>query len=284
MRKILLPTDFSENALNAITYAVQLFRKDRCVFYLFNCYNPHFYNSQYTIYKPTSSLGMADVNKKHSKNELEKVIEFLKINFPNKLHSFKLISSHNSLKEEIHRQILKKKIELIIMGTQGATSASKIIFGTNTVQAIQNTRCPLLAIPSGYKFKTPHKICFPTDFEINYTKTQLKLLEDLAKENDSVIDIVNVSFGYPLAAEQEKAKKVLAEYFEGVSHNFYCIHSKTVPEGIRNFQEEHDTDLLAMISNKHSFFDNLLFRPVINEIGFSIKTPFLVIPSGKLNT
>lgn len=284
MRKILLPTDFSENALNAISHAVQLFRQDECVFYLLNCYTPDFYNSDFRLYKPTSTLSMADVNKKHSRKELEKVRDIIKINFPNQLHSFKLISSTRSLKEEIQRQILKQKIELIVMGTQGATSAAKIIFGTNTVQAIQNTLCPLLAIPSGHSFQTPQKICFPTDLEINYSKNHLSLLKDLAEKHVSTIDIVHVSFGYPLATEQEEAKKILAEYFDGISHNFHHILRKTVTEGIYDFQEEQETDLLAMISNKHSFFDNLLFRPVINEIGFSIKTPFLVIPSGKFNT
>lgn len=283
MRNVLLPTDFSENSLNACKYAVKLLRKEKCIFYLLNCYARDFYNVEYTLYKPTSNLSMADVNKKHSKKELEKVIKDLKKNFPNSLHSFRRISSPNSLKETIHRQILKKEIELIVMGTQGATSASKIIFGTNTVQAIQNILCPLLAIPSAHTFQIPHKICFPSDLEVNYTKAQLKLLKDLAEDNDAVVDILHITFGYPLTAEQERGKKILTEYLEGISHNFYSVRSKTVTEGIRDFQEEHETDLLVMISNKHTFFNNLLFRPVINDIGFSIKNPFLVIPSGKFN-
>lgn len=284
MRKILLPTDFSENALNAIKYAVNLLQTQSCVFYLLNCYTPDFYNSEYTLYKPTSSLSMADVNKKHSKKELEKVIEKLISTFSHEHHSYKSISSHRSLKDAIHMQVIKKNIELIVMGTQGATSASKIIFGTNTVQAIQNIHCPLLAIPSGHTFQPPRKICFSTDLEVNYNRHHIHLLRTLAKENDSAVDIVNVSFGFPLAPEQENSKKIISTYLEGIPHKFYRVEGKTVAEGIYKFQEEHETDLLAMISNRHSFFDNLLFRPVINEIGFSLKSPFLVIPSGKLNT
>ncbi len=284
MRKILLPTDFSENAANAVNYAVQLFRQEKCMFYLLNCYTPDFHNVHSRLYKLTSTLCMADVNKKHSKKELKNATESIQTFFPNELHSFKLISSYRSLREEIHRQIIKQKIELIIMGTQGATSASRIIFGTNTVQAIKNIRCPLLAIPSGHTYKIPRKICFPTDFEINYPKSHLRLLKELAEGHQSTIDIVHVSFGYPLANQQEHTKKLLEEYFEGVSNRFHNISGKTVAEGIYDFQEEYETDLLAMISNRHTYFDSLLFRPVTNEIGFSIKSPFLVIPSGRLNT
>lgn len=73
------------------------------------------------------------------------------------------------------------------------------------------------------------------------------------------------------------------DYFDDVTFKFHNIEKNTVTEGIYDFQEENNCELLVMISNKHSFFENLLFRPVINEIGFKIKTPFLVIPSGKFN-
>ena len=58
---------------------------------------------------------------------------------------------------------------------------------------------------------------------------------------------------------------------------------KELSEDVQNYISHNPVDLLVMVSNKHSFFENLLFRPVINEIGFHIKIPFLAIPSGKYN-
>ena len=173
---------------------------------------------------------------------------------------------------------------MIVMGTQGATGAAQILFGTHTVHAIKRATCPILAIPSRCTFVEPHNILFPTDLDINYNREHLKLLKHLARKHDSVIDILHISFGYPLEKKKEEFKKQLFEFFDDVPYNFHNIEKSTVSEGIYDFQEETNSQLIAMISNKHSFFENLLFRPVINEIGFRIKTPFLVIPSGKFNT
>ncbi|QED36579.1 universal stress protein [Antarcticibacterium arcticum] len=283
MKKILLPTDFSENAFNAIKYAVQLFQNEKCTFFLLNTYTPVLYDSDYILYSPAASLSLDEVYKNNSQSGLEKVKNRIITEYPNDLHSYELIPSFSLLNEEIKEQVQSRNIDLVIMGTQGATGAAQILFGTHTVHAIKRAICPLLAIPSGCDFKTPESILFPTDYDINYTRELLKLLKHLVKENNAKIHILHVFFGYPLEAEQEKSKKILANYFEDVPHQFYSIEKNTVTEGIYEFQEEHEPDVLAMISNKHSFFENLLFRPVINEIGFRVKTPFLVIPSGKFN-
>lgn len=283
MKKILLPTDFSENSFNAIKYAVQLFQNEKCTFFLLNTYTPVLYDSDYILYSPASSLSLDEVYKNNSQSGLENVKNRIVKEYPNELHSYKLIPSFSLLNEEIREQVQTRDIDLVIMGTQGATGAAQILFGTHTVHAIKRAICPLLAIPSGCDFKAPESILFPTDYDINYNRDHLKLLKHLVKEHNAKIHILHVFFGYPLEADQEKSKKTLAHYFEDVPHQFYSIEKNTVTEGIYEFQKEHNPDILAMISNKHSFFENLLFRPVINEIGFRVKTPFLVIPSGKFN-
>lgn len=284
VKNILLPTDFSENSLNAIKYGIRLFDTEAAVFYLLNTYTPVLYDSDYILYSPTSSLSLDEMYEKKSTKGLEQVKDRLQREMSNDLHTFNTISSFNSLNEEIKTQVKKKNIELVIMGTQGATGAAQILFGTNTVHAIKRVTCPLLVIPSGCEFKAPQNILFPTDFQINYTKIHLKLLKQLAKKFNSTISILHVLFEEPLQEDQENSKEILSEYLEELNHRFCFLERITVPEGIYEFQKVHQTELLVMISNKHSFFENLLFRPVINEIGFKIKIPFLVIPSGKFNS
>ncbi len=284
MKKLLLPTDFSENALNAIFFAVQLFREEACTFYLLNTYTPVLYDSDYILYSPASSLSLDELYRKNSMEGLEKIRRQISEKFPNPLHQYELISSFSLLNEEIKEQVSALQIDLVVMGTQGATGAAQILFGTHTVHAIKRTTCPLLAIPSGCGFSKPKNILFPTDYEINYTAAHLKLLRDIAISNESVIHVLHILFGLNLEKKQEKSKILLTDYLENTSYDFYNIEKNTVTEGIYDFQNENNIDLLVMVSNKHSFFENLLFRPVINEVGFRVKTPFLVIPSGKHNT
>ena len=38
-KKILLPTDFSENSINAIHYALDMYKHDTCQFYVLNAFS-----------------------------------------------------------------------------------------------------------------------------------------------------------------------------------------------------------------------------------------------------
>lgn len=279
MKKILLPTDFSENAFNAIRYAVQLFKNEECTFFLLNTYTPILYDNEYLVYN-ASQPTLTEIYKNNSLKGLTRMLRKIRRDFHNEKHEYKKISSFNMLSDEIKEQVKEKEIDLVVMGTQGATGAAEILFGTHTVHAIKKTKCPLLAIPSQYEFKPPKEILFPTDYE-TVPPELLMILKELVSGNSSSLHILHVYFGPALTEEQEKHKKILGEMFNDQAHHFYSVAKKNVPQAIYDFQEDNPIDLLAMVNNKHSFFENLLFKPVINEIGFHVKVPFLVIPSGK---
>ncbi|WP_029038726.1 universal stress protein [Salinimicrobium xinjiangense] len=279
MKKILLPTDFSENAYNAIKYAVQLLEKEECEFYLLNTYTPVLYDNEYLVYS-ASQPTLTEIYSNKSMQGLERVLRRIKRNFKNEKHSFKKISSFNLLTDEIKDLVAEKEIDLVVMGTKGATGAQEILFGTHTVHAIKKTRCPLLAIPSEYEYKAPKQILFPTDYEAEIPKL-LKVMREIADLHASTIHILHVYFGVDLSPEQTNRKRALGRAFKNNAHHFYSITEKSVTRAIFDFQDENEVDMLAMINNKRSFFENLLFMPVVNEIGFNVKVPFLVMPSPK---
>ena len=69
MKKILLPTDFSENALNAIHYALHLFKDESCAFFILNTYTPMIYNYEYQLNADQFMMEAVDMVKKNSKIE-----------------------------------------------------------------------------------------------------------------------------------------------------------------------------------------------------------------------
>ena len=280
MKKILLPTDFSENSWNAIKYALQLFKDQECNFVLLNTYTPIIYQVEF-MQSSSAQLGIIDTMKKMSQNGLDELQEKIKSEFNNPKHTFSQISAFNSLTSEIDDLYSNNMMDIIIMGTQGASGVAGVLFGSNTIHVIKNAKCPVMAIPSDFSFETPHEILFPTDYEIEYQEAHLKPIIEIAQKHISRVNILHVFIGNGLTSAQEKNKSILETSMKKVAHLFHDVKNQNVPEAITNFQLRARINLLIMINNKRSFFENLFFKSTINQIGFHLNIPLMVIPSRK---
>jgi len=278
MKKILLPTDFSNNALNAIKYAVQLFKDEKCTFYLLNTYTPTIYYIEYIPVNQDLS-GLSAAIKENLLKDLSAIVEKLKAEFNNPNHKFETVAAFNTLILEINEITKEEHIDYIVMGTKGATGAKEILFGSNTVHVLKNAKCPILAIPSDFAYENPHEILFPSDYGVNFQEKHIQPIVDIALVHHGRVNVLNVSYGYDLTEEQEKNKKKLESYFKNIAYLFHTVINQEIPEAITMFQQKTRVNLLVMINNKHSFFENLFFKSTINQIGFHLNIPFLVIPS-----
>ncbi|VVV01385.1 universal stress protein [Mesonia sp.] len=274
MKRILLPTDFSENAYNAISYALHFFKDEKCHFILLNT----LYNSDYIIYSSLNTL-----YENNSLKKLEQLRKHIVTEFNNPNHEFESVSSFNMLYQEIEERAKNKEIDLIVMGTNGASGGEEILFGTHTVHAIQIAKCPLLAIPSNYKYKELEHILFATKYEIDFAQYQMSLIKNLAEKRNAKIHVMHANFGNRLTDEQLQSKKDLDSFFDETSHDFNSVYKDSVPEAIEEFNKEKPIDLLVMIKHRRSFIEKLLFSSIINEIGFNAKFPFLVLPTESYN-
>ncbi len=279
MKKIILPTDFSENATNAVNYAQELFATTACTFYLLNTYTPMIYNYEYQLNSGGYMGDVLDVVKENSKQKLEELKQKLQIKYNNPKHQVELISSFSLLTDQLDEVITKYNIDLIIMGTKGASGVKEILFGTNTIHVIKKIKCPVLAIPDGYFFEKPKGILFPTDYKVNYTNKHLNILKSITKEHQSTIHTLHVSAGRELNEIESTNKNTLEKLLTTTNNTFYSVKDQDIPQAINEFQKSTYVHLLMMIRNKHTFLENLFFKRVINQIGFHLTIPFLVIPS-----
>lgn len=276
MTRILLPTDFSENALTAIRYALTLYKDLKCTFFLLNSYMPPVYHTEYLMGSP-AQIGLGDIVQQNSQDNLEALKNTLEKEFNNPLHTFITHSALNVLSSEITRTVEAEQIDIIVMGTQGASGAKEILLGTNTVHVIKNAKCPVLVIPSGFEYEAPEQILFPNDFEVWPDKNSLEQLLKITKSHVSQVNVMHVYTGDELNTTQQKNKEQLAKVLSE-SGFFHEVPSNEVIAAINEFQIKQKINLLVMIQNKHTFFERLFIEPVIKKIGFHVTVPFLVIP------
>lgn len=272
-KNILLPTDFSDNAWSAAVYALKLYAEDVCTFYFL-----HATKINVSVMSNLSNK-LLDIMTKNDMIELQELKEMAETVDANANHDFDIILSTENLKDAIESAIKKFNIDLVVMGTKGATKGKELFLGSNTVDIIKNMAlCPILAIPDEFDYQEPKQIAFPTDFNRFYGE-ELLSLKQLADLHNSKIRIVHINKEDHLTSVQDYNLAMLKAYLEDYPHTFhwmpdYAKKTKT----INDFIEELDINILVMINYSKSLIQQLIKEPIIKNIGFHPKVPFMVIP------
>lgn len=280
-KRILIPTDFSTTARNAITYATELYKEVSCEFYLLNA----FLISGYSVDSPLDP-DPEDITFQTAYNDslkgLEELMEMLHFHPENPKHKFETIATYNSLLHAIKTTVAKKDIDLVVMGTKGITGAESLIFGTNAINIMEGiTSCPVLAIPEEYGFESPREIVFPTDYKSYFKRRELNYLLDIAALHKASIRVLHIRKKSDLTREQQSNKDLLEAILEGSDHSFHHLEDNKVHRGIGAFVNSRESNMIAFINRKHNLLGNLLSRPLIKELGYHYKIPILALNDHK---
>lgn len=274
MQRILIPTDFSENSWNALIYGLELFKKEPCTFYLLNI-------SPIPPYSGSGSSVKVMVEDKvliQAKRSLKILLERIETYTKNDLYKFVTIANYDFFVDGIKREIKEKKIDLIIMGTKGASGLKAVTMGSNTGDVITKVQCPLLAVPENTRFTSPKEIAFPTDYQTGYDLKVLDMLIFMANLHRSALRIVHISKkGEILTKEQQNNKEFLNDYLRGIDHSFHSLTGTKIEAAVQCFIESRDIAMVAMVAKNINFFQRILFRPKVEEISYHTDVPFLVL-------
>lgn len=276
MKTILLPTDFSKNSINAIEYAMELFKDVSCHFYILNVQKASSFisddlmvvNASATIYTT-----IVDAAKKSINNMIVKI----KKQYSNENHYFDAIVDYDNFIDSINQLAAKHHIDLIVMGTKGASGLAKVFLGSNTVKVIQRCNAPVLAVPGNCKFSKIDKIAFTTSFESLYRMKDLTPLKQIMSLNKSKLNILHASSNFDYASEMNTDIDFFNTNFKGACIQYLHGDDKDVYSAIHQFSKTNGIKMIAMCICKHSFFDRLFNRHTFENIAFNIDIPFLVM-------
>ena len=279
MKKILLPTDFSDNAWNAIFTALKIYAQEKCVFLILHAYEPKAMNI--LGQKSQQRLGVIyDSLEKYSDQELDKILIYLNKNHTNPNHSFKTISKSYTLEECIKELVSAGDLDLIVMGTQGATGAKEIFLGSNTVKVLKQLKnSTVLAVPKDYNFQQLKTLVFPTDYTRIYQKFELLPMTEMVRLWKAKINVIHVGVEFELSTVQKSNMKILEERLAGTD---YCLNEvafeANVESSVEQYVMEIRADLLSILRHQHSFWEKIIGEPVIKKIAFHSKVPVLFLP------
>ncbi|MGS0524211.1 universal stress protein [Zobellia nedashkovskayae] len=278
MLKVLLPTDFSENSRNAIDYAMHFYKEMACTFYLLHTYTPTTMRIDYVL-GSAGQIGLGDNWVSETESEINEFCEELERINHNPKHQFITRIALDSLVDEVLQVTIKEGIDIIVMGTQGATGAKSVFLGTRTMNVLKVAACPVLVVPKGCFYKAPKEVALVTSYKRNFSAEVLEPLKRILTRFKSSVHIMHINEEERLDFTQKSNRNTLDAYlneFESTYHWMPNFTSKT--KSIQVFLKELDIDFLTMVKYDHDFIEGIMREPVIKKVSFSIEIPFLVIP------
>ena len=278
MKNILLLTDFSENSWNAISYGLHFLKDYNCNFYVLHVNKITNLIDEEIQYTPNLDV-IEDVYIKPAKRELQRVLKRISKVFPsNKKHKFYTIVDTNFFIESIRTQVEEKKIDLIVMGTKGASGLKEYTIGSNTGDVITKVKCKTLIIPENARYKDIQEIAFPTDFILSYNMQTLVPVLDILDRTNASLRITHITKeNEQLNANQQANKELLEDFFDNYEHSYHFLTNTKVEAAIQSFTKTSNIDLMVMVAKNLNYFQQILFHSKVEKISYHTHIPFLVL-------
>jgi len=275
MKNILVPTDFSENSIQALKYAQLLFSTLECNFYLL------YVGSLLDTKNDVEPFYETDQSDDNTKERLTELVKEIREHSTEAHHFFFPLHEYGFFIPTIKKYLEENDIDLIVMGTKGASGLKEKVVGSNAGDVITRVQCNTLVVPIQVELSKPREIAFPTDFNIFYSLKILRPMEEMVKLGKAQFRIMNaLKEGDGLNLEQEKNKEYLLDFMDDTfpeNYSFHTITNQKVKEAIQCFVESRDVDMMIMVAKNLNFIQQILFDSIVERISFHTKIPFYVI-------
>ena len=193
--------------------------------------------------------------------------------------SFSAVVESGSLTFNIEQLVEDQKIDLVVMGTKGATGMAAAIIGSNTADVIQAATCPVLAVPESADVESlPKQILFASDNKGLSSADVIAPLMMVAEKKNAHIHIMNVlDEGKMTTVDEAVAGLRIDHLLERFEHTFHFENSDDKAQAIEDYLNTHDIDMLAVIPRKNNFFDAIFHRSVTRKLTLHTKVPLLAM-------
>lgn len=260
MKQILVASDFSKSAANALEYAMSLAKVLNMEVVVLHAILPtegvdnNMYNAFYI--------------KDYYKNKREALKEWVGEFTGNYKYSGVEVSTLcevGLVKNVITKYISENHVELLVIGITGATGIAGIV-GSNASTLVSIVNIPTLVIPIESKFSPSPSLTLATDYETKLSADDVNAL------NEMVLAFGSAKMQVLYVGEKSDVKYVetgesrLQELIKHSELEFNYINQSKPLSGILEFIEKNDTDILCLVKHHHNVFYRLFTRSTVNQV------------------
>ena len=268
--KILIPTDFSPLSKVAVLYAVKLGKKLKAGLVILNVVN---------LDNPTGKgiLNVKYLEDKLTENAVEdsaQLISEIRSEIKGKINITSQVVKGYPVENVVTNYAQHNDIDLIVMGTKGATGLKKILLGSNAAAVINKSNIPVIAVPEFARFTNLKDIIYATD--ILNLKNELKTVVSFAKDFNATVHILHIvspTEEGKLDIRQTVVKLTKAMEYKKIA--FTVSLHEGAAEGIDQYVIKHKADMLVMFTHEMTFFKKVFGQSVTREMAFLSNVPLL---------
>lgn len=269
--RILVPTDFSEVANNALKYAMGLAAKTNAVIHLIHVKSFPVMDPSFPVDAMSTMIEEMDKISAKGMEEIRvKILDPAGVNYV--LHD-----TSGFVNDEVETYCKGHNIDLIVMGTTGATGLQELLIGSNAATTIGRSEIPVMVIPPSAHLTPIKHILYASD----YTEPEFPALSRLiyfAELYDADISVIHVKTDYDRFFDS--ANNFFVKNKASIKReNIKLIQTdKTdISEGINDFIDNNPVDMLCLAKHNRSFFDRLFHRSLSKQMAYHTKIPLLVL-------
>ncbi len=273
MKRLLVPTDFSECALYAAKVAVSLARKTGAQLHFFHKVFTHEYYDYFSKEEQKKFLSEAQI--------MEKV----RVQYDGFLGQLDIIGldivkeySDGLTESQILKYSNKNEIDFIVMGTPGTSGLDEWAIGSTTQKIVRKATCPVIAVkyvPASFEFKN---IVFLSNYDIDALEPFQKVC-DFAKVFDSKIHLLNIdtpAYFTEVPFVIKKSMDGFQKLYKGEIQQ-HRIEAWGVEGGLKKFLKQNEVDLVVIPSRKKSVLRHLFFNSLAEGIVNHLDIPVMTI-------
>ncbi|MDF1672282.1 MAG: universal stress protein [Vicingaceae bacterium] len=270
MKRILIPTDFSDAANRARDYALNIADLLNAEVFLINTYHiPHA--------GATMAVNVDALARDSSQEEMDKQLEYLKLNFPEIDVRSKCIAG--LFVDTIKRVVEVESIDLVVMGTTGTSGVVENFLGSNASALIGSIDTPIITVPGDTVINFPEKIVVANDLTDSGEDQIFNVLKQIVGNTKASLDFLFI------VDEEEKANTKIErlkaasfdEAFDAAYHPFHFRESDNVEDGILDYIDGKQFDLLVVVCHQRNFWERIWERSISKSLVKHAQIPILVL-------
>ena len=270
MKKILVPCDFSEQAVNAFRVAVDIAKESRGEVHLIHVVELSVMHD--TILMPVLSFEEELLKELRDKAD----VQFGKLSKRYGKDNVDVISSvqFGSISIMILNYVEENNIDLVIMGTKGASGMSEMLMGSNAEKIVRNSSVPVLCIKKFVKASSIKNIVFPNTLQQDQEDLTMKV-KSLQNSFKAKLHVVYVNTPARFARDVDSTKKLksFAKRFMLKDFTLNIYNDPSEESGVINFAHSINADMIAMGTHGRKGLSHILSGSVAEDVVNHVDCP-----------